>query len=283
MNKKPHKLLDRPILGYFLLFVLAQICITLGSNIDTAVSPFIPGYGKEVTVYGMTRTQAAGFGSAVGALAAILVFTLWFRPDYKKPFSLKNFSKGLLMLLPFLIIHYAGSAVSMITFGTSSVLLAFLKAMAPGFGEETAFRILGISNYMRTIRSENEIKKIFWLSSIFFGVFHLANLFSGADLFATLFQAVYCVGVGMILGAVYLRTGNIWIIMLGHMSLDFLEFCRGDLGASGVVMSAIGIGDWITMAAAVAGAVIALRLVDKKYYPEITELWNRKWHRQNTI
>ena len=283
MNIKPHKLLDRPVLGYFLLFVFAQICIALGSRIDSAASPFIPGYGKEVTAYGITRITAAGFGAALGALAAILVFMLWFRPDYKKPFSLKNFSKGLLMLLPFLIIHYAGSAVSMISFGTSSVLLAFLKAMAPGFGEETAFRILGISNFMRTIKSENEIKKIFWLSSIFFGAFHLANLFSGADLLATLFQAVYCVGVGMILGAVFLRTGNIWIIMLGHMSLDFLEFCRGDLGASGGVMSALGIGDGITMAAAIAGAVIALRLVDKKHYPEIAELWNRKWNRQNTL
>ena len=279
MNKKPHKLLDRPILGYFVLLVFAQICITLGSSIDTAVSPYIPGYGTEITFLGITRTSAAGFGAAVGALAAILIFTLWFRPDHKMAFSVKGFSKGLLMLLPFLIIHFAGSAASMISFGTSSVLLAFLKAMAPGFGEETAFRILGISNYMRTIKSENDIKKIFWLSSIFFGAFHLTNLTAGADIYATLVQSLYCVGVGMILGAVYLRTGNIWVIMLGHMSLDFLELCRGDLGASGGVLSAIAVGDWITLSAAVVGAVIALRLVDKKYYPEITELWNKKWNR----
>lgn len=280
MNKKPHKLLDHPVPGYFLLFIIAQICISLGSQIDAAVSPYIPGYGQEISMLGRTEILATGFGSAAGALAAILIFTLWFRPDYKKAFSLQNFSKGLLMMLPVLLIHFAGSAVSIVSFGAGSVLLAFLHAMAPGFGEEAAFRILGISNFMRTIKSENGIRKIFWLSSIFFAAIHLTNLFAGADMFATVFQLVYCVGIGMILGAVYLRTGNIWVIMLGHMSLDFSEFCRGDLGTSSGVMPVIGIGDWITMAAAITGAVIALRLIDKKYYPEINELWDRKWNRE---
>ncbi len=279
MHKKPHKLLDHPIPGYFLLFIFAYIFISSGSFIDSAVSPYIPGYGHKITINGLTGYEASGFGSAAGALAAISIFTLWFKPDYKNPFSLKNFSKGLLMMLPVLIIHLIGSAVSMISFGTGSVLLAFLKAMAPGFGEETAFRILGISNYMRTIKPGNGIKKIFWLSSIFFGAFHLTNLAAGADPFATFFQVIYCVGIGMILGAVYLRTGNIWVIMLGHMTLDFAELCRGDLGASGGVMLAVGAGDWITMIAAIAGAVTALLLIDRKHYPEITELWNRKWNR----
>ena len=281
MNKKPHKLLDHPVPGYFLLFIIAQICISLGSQIDAAVSPYIPGYGQEISMLGRTEILATGFGSAAGALAAILIFALWFRPDYKKAFSLQNFSKGLLMMLPVLLIHFAGSAVSVVSFGASSVLLAFLHALAPGFGEEAAFRILGISNYMRTIKTETGIKRIFWFSSILFAAVHLSNLYAGADLFATIFQVIYCVGIGMILGAVYLRTGNIWVIMLAHMSLDFFELCRGDLGTSSGIMSVIGIGDWITMAAAVVGAVTALRLIDKKYYPEITELWDRKWNRES--
>ncbi|MCR5735736.1 MAG: CPBP family intramembrane metalloprotease [Lachnospiraceae bacterium] len=90
----------------------------------------------------------------------------------------------------------------------------------------------------------------------------MTNMLGGADPFASIFQAVYCIGVGMILGAVYLRTGNVWIIIFGHMSLDFVELCRGDLGAQSGLMLNIGLGDWITMVAAIAGAVIALRLLD---------------------
>ena len=281
MNEKPHKVLDHPILGYFILFVFAEVFTNLGTYIDGAAAPFIPGYATEITALGQTVTTASGFGSAIGALAAILIFALWFRPYYMDVFSMKDFLKGLLMLLPFLLIHYVGSAVSWYTFGIGSVLLAFLKAFAPGFTEETAFRILGISNYMRTIKSEDGIKKIFWLSSVFFGLVHMTNILGGADPFVSIFQAVYCIGVGMILGAVYLRTGNAWIIMLGHMSLDFVELCRGDLGAQSGLMLNLGLGDWITMVAAIVGAVIALRLLDKKHYPEIMQLWNRKWNRES--
>lgn len=281
MNEKPHKVLDHSILGYFVLFVFAEVLSNLGSNIiDEAVAPYIPGYSTEITVFGMTMTIASGFGSAIGALVAILIFVFWFKPDYKEAFTRKAFKKGLIMLLPFLFIHYVGSVVSWYAFGINSVLLAFLKAFAPGFSEETAFRILGISNYMRTIKSEDSIKKIFWLSSVFFGLSHMANMLGGADPFASVFQALYCIGVGMILGAVYLRTGNAWIVILGHMSLDFFELCRGDTGARGGLMLGVGVGDWITMVAAIAGAVIALRFLDKKYYPEIMQLWNRKWNRE---
>lgn len=277
MKKRSHKILDHPILGYFILFVFAQIFIFLGSRIDVAASRFIPGYGREMMFNGKATIDAAGFGVAICSLVPVLLFVLWFKPDYKEPFSTKDFLTGILMILPCLLVHYVGSFVSIITFGTGSIFLAFLKSMAPGFSEEVLFRILGVSNYMRTIKSEDGIKKIFWLSSVFFGLFHLLNIFVGANIFSSVIQGIYAIGVGMALGAVYLRTCNIWVIILSHMSLDFLEFCRADLGSSGGIMGGMGIGDWITVIAGVVGAVIGLRLVNKKYYPEIMEAWNRKW------
>lgn len=184
-------------------------------------------------------------------------------------------------MLPVLIIHYVGSIVSIITFGISSILVAFLKSFAPGFGEETMFRILGVSNYMRTARSEKGIMTIFWLSSVFFGLFHILNIFSGADVASALVQGVYAIGIGMLLGAVYLRTANAWAVMLAHMSFDFLEFCRGDLGSTGGIMTGgLGVGDWITVAAAIVAAILALRLVGKEHRQQIMELWNKKWNKE---
>ncbi len=277
--KKKRKILDHPVLGYFVLYIIGLIFVSMCCVIDSIAAAYIPGYGIEMEISGRTINNAMGFGVAIGSIFAIVVFSFWFKPDYKGGLSFKNFKTGLLMLLPCLLIQWFGSVISIITVGLGNVFLAFLKAMAPGFGEEMMFRILGISNFMRTIKTEKDIKKIFWLSSIVFGIVHMTNVFVGADMFTSICQSVYAVGIGMILGAVYLRTGNAWVIMLGHMSLDFTEFCRADLGNSNGVMQAMGVGDWITIVAGIVGGVIALRLLDKKYYPEIMDLWNRKWNR----
>ena len=185
------------------------------------------------------------------------------------------------MLLPFLAIHYAGSIVSWITLGTGSAIIALLRAAAPGFGEEIMFRGLGVANYMRKIRSEGQIKVIFWLSSIVFGLIHLGNIFAGGDPKSVVIQAVYAIGVGMLFGAVYLRTGNLWPTILGHWSVDFFELTRVDLSGSGGVMTGMGIGDWITIVAGAFGAFWALRLMNPKFYGEIMEVWAGKWNRKS--
>ena len=282
MNKRTHKLLDPPILGYFLLWIFVQIFVSLGGYIDLAVSRFIPGYATEYTIFGMTQESASGIGVAIAALVAAGLFALWFRPDFKGCLRGGGLKAGLLMLLPFLLLHYVGSVVSWVTFGTGSVLIAFLRALAPGFGEEIAYRGLGVANYMRTIRSEKQIRTIFWLSSLFFGLIHLTNVLAGGDLLAVIVQAVYAIGVGMLFGAVYLRTGNLWPTILGHTSVDFMEFIRADVYSSGGLMMGLGIGDWITIVAGVFAAFWALRLMNAKYHPEILRLWSEKWSREPT-
>jgi hypothetical protein len=61
------------------------------------------------------------------------------------------------------------------------------------------------------------------------------------------------------------------------MSLDFMEFIRNDLGNAGGVMSNLGIGDWITIAAGVLGAVWGLYLIRSAKRTEIVDLWKSKW------
>ena len=141
------------------------------------------------------------------------------------------------------------------------------------------FRGLGVANYMRKIRDESRIKVIFWLSSIVFGLAHMGNITAGGDVFSVVIQSVYAIGVGMLFGAVYLRTGNLWPTILGHWSVDFLEMIRVDLSGSGGIMTGMGIGDWITVAAAVFAAFWALRLMRPENYAEIMSVWSRKWNK----
>ena len=281
MKKRQHKILDHTILSYFLLLIFVSLFEeTLGAVLDKQISSFIPGYATETIVMGKTAEVFSGVGAAAAALLAALLFKLWFRPDYNGCLQKKGIKEGLLMLLPFLVIHYAGSIVSWITLGTASVIIALLRATAPGFGEEIMFRGLGVANYMRKIQSAGQIKVIFWLSSIVFGLVHLMNILAGGDPMAVIIQAIYATGVGMLFGAVYLRTGNLWPTILGHWSVDFFEFVRVDLSGSGGIMTGMGIGDWITIAAGAFAAFWGLRLMNPKYYDEIMEIWDRKWNKK---
>ena len=280
--EKKHRILDHTIISYFLLGLFVMICTNLGGAIDTVIAGFLPGYAQEVTVSGTTTQTASGVGVAIGALAAAGIFYLRFRPEYKGILKKKDLKTGLLMLLPFLLFHWAGSVVSWITLGTGNVLIAFLRAFAPGFGEEITYRGLGVANYMRTIRNENQITVIFWLSSLTFGLTHLLNATVGGDMAAVAVQSVYAIFIGMLFGAVYLRTGTLWPTILGHFSVDFMEFVRSDLNASGGLMLGMGIGDWITVGASLLALALALRMMNKKYYPQIMQLWAEKWSRDDT-
>ena len=282
MKKREHKILDHTIISYFLLAILVSLFEDiLGTRIDKLIGNVIPDYTIETVVMGKTMDLTVGIGVALAALLAAWLFKLWFRPDFNGCLQKDGLKEGLLMLLPFLAIHYAGSIVSWITLGTGSALIALLRAAAPGFGEEIMFRGLGVANYMRKIRSEGQIKVIFWLSSIVFGLIHLGNIFAGGDPKSVVVQAVYAIGVGMLFGAVYLRTGNLWPTILGHWSVDFFELTRVDLAGSGGVMTGMGIGDWITIAAGAFGAFWALRLMNPKFYGEIMEVWAGKWNRKS--
>lgn len=277
MKERQHKVLDHTIVGYFLLAIFVSLFESLGSQIDKLIGTVIPDYTVETMSMGKTVDASMGVGVALAALLALLIFKLWFKPAYDGCLHKYGLKEGLLMLLPFLIFHWIGSIVSWITLGTGSVIIALLRATAPGFGEEIMFRGLGVANYMRKIQSERQIKVIFWLSSIVFGLVHLSNIMAGGDLFSVLIQAVYAIGVGMLFGAVYLRTGNLWPTILGHWSVDFMEMVRVDLSGSGGVMVGMGIGDWITVAAAAFAAIWALRLMKPEHNGEIMELWSKKW------
>ena len=279
MKIREHKILDHTILAYFLLAIFVSIVESLGGILDKMIGNVIPGYTIETMIMGKTADSANGVGVALAALLALLIFKLWFKPDYDGCLHKYGLKEGLLMLLPFLVLHWIGSVVSWITLGTGSVFIALLRATAPGFGEEVMFRGLGIANYMRKIKDESQIKVIFWLSSIVFGLIHLSNILAGGDILSVVIQSVYAIGVGMLFGAVYLRTGNLWPTILGHWSVDFMEFVRVDLATSGGVMTGMGIGDWITIVAAVFAAVWALRLMKPEHNSEIMELWSKKWNK----
>ena len=275
---KKHPVLDHPIIGYFILLIFVMFFSSVGASlIDKPLTKVIPGYGKEVSVLGFNVTYASGIGAAICVVLTVILFTLWFRPAFKGVLGWKGFLWGIAVMLPFLIADYIGAAIDLHTFGFGNVLVAFLSALSPGFTEEAAFRGLGVANYMRTIKSEKQIKHIFWLSTLLFAGIHITNIFSDANLVAGIFQLIYCVGVGAILGAVYLRTANLWVVMIAHFTLDFAGLINGYYSSSGGLSTQLVASDWVNLVASAIGIVTSLILLSPKNYPQIMELWKEKW------
>lgn len=279
MTRK-HAIFDRPIIGYFVLIIFVMFFSSIGASlIDKPLSNVIPGYAREMSGLGTTVTSVSGIGAAIGVLISVIIFTLWFRPDFKGILGVRGFLWGIVVMLPFLIADYVGAVIDLHTFGFGNVLVAFLSALSPGFTEEVAFRGLGIANYMRTIKSEKQIKQIFWLSTLLFAGIHITNIFSAGNTVAGIFQVLYCVGVGAIFGAVYLRTANLWVVMIAHFTLDFAGLVNAYYSSTGGLSTQLVASDWVNLVASAIGIVTALILLSPKHYPQIMELWKEKWSR----
>ena len=277
MTRK-HTILDHSIIGYFVLIIFVMFFSSIGASlIDKPLSNVIPGYAREMSGLGTTVTSVSGIGAAIGVLISVIIFTIWFRPDFKGILGVRGFWWGIVVMLPFLIADYVGAAIDLHTFGFGNVLVAFLSALSPGFTEEVAFRGLGIANYMRTIKSEKQIKQIFWLSTLLFAGIHITNIFSAGNPVAGIFQVVYCVGVGAIFGAVYLRTANLWVVMIAHFTLDFAGLVNNYYSSTGGLSTQLVASDWVNLVASAIGIVTALILLSPKNYPKIMDLWKEKW------
>jgi len=271
MEKKNHKVLDNPYLGYLVLAIFAVVLVSIGSAV---------GQIFDAVIFDSAYTIFFDVLGAAGAVLAAFIFKLWFKPDFDGCFKFNDLAMGFKFLLPMLLVHYIGSIISISHDGLGNILVAFCTALLPGFGEEVIFRGLCIANLMRTVKSRKSMVIIFWLTSIVFGLAHMANAANGAPLWISVIQSIYAIGIGMALCGVYLRTGNLLICAIAHASLDFLEICRLQMNSTGGLMSTFGLGDWITVAAAVIGAVIGIMLVREQHWDDIQNVWKKKWNQE---
>lgn len=206
------KLMDRPILAGIILFFAFQIIL------NVAVLPFIvvPKEVRAVSAYSFL-------------ILLFIVMYAWFRKVYKnqtphvKPVG--SFLKGILYTFP--IWGYGlvslSSAIPALAEGAlpaDYVIKSLFVAMQAGVCEEVMFRGIIAGNGMRVNPSKDTLMKWAWLSSILFGLVHAGNLLSGAGIITTISQIVYAMGIGMLLCAVFFRTGNIVPCIIAHFVLD---------------------------------------------------------------
>ena len=166
-------------------------------------------------------------GDVSASIARILV-GLTFLAIFHREFKLGNYFKGVMPMLPLLLLalykipyHFisGGEAINAITI---SVLLI---GLAPAVFEEILFRGIFISNLKKRY---NRPTAIVLISAIVFSLVHLTNM-GGMDMASLLLQLIMALVVGIVFGAIYLYTEDLVSVIVAHFAIDVLGgiFCGG--------------------------------------------------------
>lgn len=197
MMKQNSKLIKE--LGIVFLWI---VIYGLASNISIALSDFIHVPNSITAV-------------AYIALCIVMIFMLYKRKKLKYYgfHSLKELdAKNLLYFIPFVIvasvniwsgIHINHSMIQIILIAICMICVAFI--------EEVIFRAF----LMKALMNISSVLAII-VSSSLFGIIHLMNILSGAELLATILQVFYAMAFGFMCAAFFYKTDNIIPCIICH-------------------------------------------------------------------
>lgn len=111
-------------------------------------------------------------------------------------------------------------------------IFIFIYALRPGIWEEVAFRGIILTLLLKKYSE----KKSIILSSLFFGLMHLFNLFSGTNIVIVIIQVIYATFFGIVFGYMFVKTKSLLPSIITHYLVDSL----GQLFASANVSTLFG-------------------------------------------
>ena len=155
-------------------------------------------------------------GTSVGRVVVALVLIVLFRECFSwgKSFSGIAYALPVLLVVAWNVFYHLASGSELVT--SSALLGSVILGFAPGIFEEVLFRGVVID---RLRKGGKDDWYTLWASAILFAVVHLTNAV-GADLVSVLVQVGYSLVIGLLFGAIYLRTDDIATVILGHAAID---------------------------------------------------------------
>ena len=103
-----------------------------------------------------------------------------------------------------------------------------------GWTEELIFRGVILNLFLdRFSKTKGGILSAVILSGCIFGAVHLTNVFQGVTIQSAAVQAVTAGLLGVLLGAIYARSRNIWTVILFHAVVDFASLMGSGIFGTG--------------------------------------------------
>lgn len=266
-----HKFLNSAV---FTALLLPLAFFTLRDTIALLTQPLFLSIGGEDSFLYLINDDISRL---IMAGLIVLVMPLYFRGKCDFGFRGGLVKLGLLLALPELIVPlwnllqikvYDAPLVT----GTAAVCAAVVHGIGPGVSEEVLCRSFTVSNLMRIWKDKpNRILRCALVSGGAFGLLHATNVIVTGDPLAALVQVIYTAGLGVLNGAIYLRTRSIWGVMLLHTLTDITAFIAVfDDSASGMDILFCVFGTLLFVA-------LALYLIRPAKRQEIDALWADGW------
>lgn len=208
----------------------------------------------------------------------ILIMPLFFRGKCNFGFRGGKWKLGILLALPELIVPlwnllqirvYDAPVVS----GAAAVIAAVIHGIGPGVSEEIFCRGFAISNLMRIWKDKpNRILHCMLASGAAFGLLHALNAIATGDVLSALIQVGYTAAIGVLDGAIFLRSRNLWGVILLHTLTDISAFLGvfDTAAASGMDIAFCIFGSLVFVA-------LAFYLIRPAKRAEIDALWEDAW------
>lgn len=216
-----------------LLFVLAALCFI-----------FFEVYPLTILNDPVANKLLCGFLSHIG-LSLLFGWMLYNYGGYRLMKFDRTFLRNLAWSLPCFMVAFVNFPYSALINGTAEIVhtnlmgLYILYVFGIAILEELIFRgalYILISDVFRGKRHKMLFTVL--ICSAAFSLFHMTNLFTGADLGMTLLQCLYTFLIGAMLMVTIIKTKNIWLCILIHAIFDF----------GGLIIIQIGIGNpWDTL------------------------------------
>ena len=256
------KFRDRPIISFIVFAIVAFILLGVISAV----------FGGFFYFLGPENGMSIGIIISSFVIASLYIYLY----KIKGFFSFSKFKFAFLIACPFILFTLTTLIDPNFKIPTlETLLLAVIAGLAPGISEEIIFRGVLISYLMKFFKSSKGIYGILIVSALIFGLSHIANAGS-APLDATIFQVFYASAIGILFGAVYLRTGNLWAVIFFHALQDVVAaaFTSNGLVAAAFVWNACNIA---TIIISIVVIVLGFYYVRPDKHNEIVEVWEEKW------
>lgn len=251
----------------FLIYVFGFSVYLLGQYADQALMRFWNGY-------------RGGLGMTVMTLAGLYIFKVWLKGEYAGSLKIKNTGKGLLMMLPVLILtvpEIGRIGFENVTF--EGALFAVLNALVGGVGEEAAFRAMPCAWLTKDKRSGKDFLKHASLVALIFALLRLTDLLARASVTDTLLGMASSFGYGLIAAAVFLRCGTILPCMIVHTLYNIPGILATAFPREGAVPDeTLSTKLILTGAALLIGSLSYLYLKRGNAETEMNSLWTEKWN-----
>ena len=161
------------------------------------------------------------------AIPVAIVFLFGFRGAFQR----KNFFRGVFCGLPYIVWYSVTLALLLAkTLGNSEatlqpwylILYSLFSILGVGIREECIYRAT-VQNIVAK-KYANSVKGI-WITAIvgafIFGIMHAGNFFTTTTSPSSIvMQIISAMFIGLVFGAIYLRSGNLWAVILIHTLID---------------------------------------------------------------